>query len=54
VGKQWVLKASHDLQRSDSLHENGHYSLMGSRNDEPFDGGESRLDFLSVHMHHAR
>jgi hypothetical protein len=23
---------------------------MGSRNDEPFVGGESRLDYLSVHM----
>lgn len=36
-----------------SLHLNGHYSLMGSRKDEPFVGGESRLDYLSVHVHYA-
>uniref|UniRef100_A0A0A8Y7Y4 Uncharacterized protein n=1 Tax=Arundo donax TaxID=35708 RepID=A0A0A8Y7Y4_ARUDO len=26
---------------------------MESQNDELFIGGESRLDYLSVHMHHA-
>jgi hypothetical protein len=37
----------------DSLHENGHYTLMGSRNHETFVGGESRLDYISVHVHHS-
>jgi hypothetical protein len=47
------MRALRDLHPSDSLHETGHYSLMGSQNDELFVGGESRLDYLSVHMHRS-
>jgi hypothetical protein len=47
------LRALHDLQPSEGLDENGHYSLMGSRNNEPFVGGESRVDYLSVHMNQS-
>jgi hypothetical protein len=36
-----------------SLHLNYHKSLMGSQKDKPFDGVESRLHYLSAHMHHA-
>ena len=36
-----------------SLHLNEHNSTMGSRNDEPFVGGETRLDHLSNHVYHA-
>jgi hypothetical protein len=36
-----------------SLHLNYHNSLMGSQNDEPFIGVESRLHYLSAHMHHS-
>jgi hypothetical protein len=53
VGNHGFLRASCDIQHSDSLHENGHYSFMESQNDEPFVGGESRHDYLSVHMHHS-
>jgi hypothetical protein len=53
VGKHGFPRASSDLSLGDSLHENGHYSLMGSQNNELFIGGESRLDYISVHMHHS-
>ncbi len=36
-----------------SLHINYHNSLMGSQKDELFVGGESRLDYLFVHIHHS-
>jgi hypothetical protein len=54
AGKTRGLRASRDLQPSDSLHENGHYFIMESQNGKMFVGSESRLDYLSVHMHHSR
>ena len=37
-----------------SLQYNGHNFFMGSPNDKPFVGGESRLDYLSNHVHNGR
>jgi hypothetical protein len=57
-GERWENMGSREPHVTFSLpnilHENGQYSLMGSQNDKLFVGGGSRLDYLSVHMHHSR
>ena len=38
---------------SGSLQYTDHYFFMESPNDKPFVGGESRLDYLFIHVHHG-